>query len=201
MLLNDHKPMRLACIFDPALDLSPEEAAEYVGTRDESLLKASPGEALTVFYARRVTHKQRAYITGAGGADEQRIRAFQCSVLRVDNFRERDTRMLLAPVWQPARLLAAKRAQLPLEVLTDDELEAFDHAVIQEIGGAVLHLSFFPSWTGARCPLLPISEQTWMAAAVRRAVQVASTEATGTSDAPSPSSSTSGEPGAVTATE
>lgn len=201
MLLNDHKPMRLACIFEPELDLSPKEAAEYVGTRDEALLKASPGEALTVFYARRVTHKQRAYITGSGGADEQRIRAFQCSVVRVDNFRERDTRMLLAPVWQPARMLAAKRSQLPLEILTDDELEAFDHAVVQEIGGAVLHLSFFPRWTGARCPLLPISEQTWMAAAVRLAAQAVSTEATGTSDALSPNSSTSDEPGAAIAME
>ena len=184
-MLNDSAITRVVCIFDPDLAMDAKSIAEYMGDRDPAQIVAKPGGHPVTFHVRRLNHDAMGYVRAAGeDAEEQRKRAFKCAVVRVDNFRERHTRAMLMPFWEPRRVQDAS-ILASVELSTNAELEAFEWAEIQEIGGVALHLSFFPRWTKAKCPLLLSSEQTWMAVTVSLAAQESDSAADGTSEPPS----------------
>lgn len=199
-MLNDHALTGVVCCFDPELEMDAQAIADYVGERDEKQLKTKAGGRPTKFFIRRLDHKTIAYVRAASNEDDQRMRAFRCAVVKVENLRERDTRELLMPVWEPQRILESSKLAT-LEIVTEAESERFEYAEIQEIGGVAMHRSFFPKWTGAKSPLLHSSQQMWMAEIVRRAALAPDSAPDGLPANPSASQSTSAEPGAVAATE
>ncbi len=199
-MLNDQALTGVVCCFDPELEMNAQEIADYVGDRDEKQLRAKAGGRPTKFFIRRLDHKTLAYVRAAANEDDQRMRAFRCAVIKVENLRERDTRDMLMPVWEPQRIMESSKLAT-LEAVTEAEAERFEYAEIQEIGGVALHRSFFPKWTGAKCPLLHSSQQMWMAEIVRRAGLEAASARDGQHASLSESPSTSGVHGDVTATE
>lgn len=198
-MLHDQSLTGIVCVFDPSLDMDMTKLVNYAETRDASTLKTFDGETPTTFYIRRLTHAQLAYVRAAADDEHARIRAFKCGVMRISMLKDRDTRSLLMPDWEPQRVRDGKSAP-PMEAVVDSELERFDYVEIQEIGGAVLHQSFFPKWSAVRSRLLPSSEQTLTADISRRVARAFALAAAGEPEKLSENPTESAGPGVADAT-
>lgn len=89
--------------FDPAINVEAITAAQmgvYLKSRDMALITPylRPGSTPTKFHLREIDHALWGrYILAADGADEQALRAFQCSVWRIENLYQQDGTFL--PIW------------------------------------------------------------------------------------------------------
>ena len=125
--------------FDPAIDASAMTAAQmgaYLKTRDMALIAPHlrPGALPTKFHLREIDHALWGrYILAADTSDEQALRAFQCSVWRIENLYQQDGTFL--PMWD-----APDNKGQPMP---DEMMQRVSPAECLEIGRVAWSHSFF----------------------------------------------------------
>ena len=127
---------RTVCCWDPAIDHERSDTATYHDTRDFTLLRFLSEKRPVVFYLRELdTRAVNRYVLPASTDAEQRERAFRAAVVRVDGLVHDDGRV--EDGWEPKRVERTRkdaRVTDTYELVSDDELAAFDAATVQEIG-------------------------------------------------------------------
>ncbi len=160
--------MRVISVTDEALDVAalPDgHFDEYVRRRDYALIEPfiKPGVLPTVYVLREIPHRTFSHVLSQASEGQRQMAAFQCALVRVENFRTDEGAIVMLNEQGFARY--GKDTSLP-NVLKDEELENFGHDELLEIGEVAFTRSFFRKRT-ARVYQLP---HTWRARLVAQAL-------------------------------
>ena len=148
------QPLKVVRIFDPAFvegtDRAAADIADYGRTRDFSKVAAllKPGAVPVVFHVQGAKRSAWTLIRDTPGEGAQVQAAFKHCVKRVENHPN------LSPVWTPSG-----------DVMTEDELDLFDIADLEEIGSVAYQETHIPKARGRRFQLSRLSLSAWMAMA------------------------------------
>lgn len=136
--------------YDPALDaISPDGVLrewfiEWVKSRKGDVV-CKPGATPDVFYAVRLRNRALLWVHEVSSLEDRRIRAFRCGVRR----------------WESAdrSFRPAGVDEQTYRAMTEDELERFEWADIQEIGSLILERATLPSCCEVGYALPPTSQR------------------------------------------
>ena len=170
-LPSAHETLRVVSLFDAALDASKMDLVAYAKTRDPGLVVENPGEKATWFHLRPVDSLtfQMVVQSVASRDAEQRIRAFQMAVDRVENLVKPDG--VRAPIYLPSdeqRLFGHA-----YKTMADAQLADFAPAYIDEVGEVAYRRGFFPGGCVDTLPVPPM----WLSICRQRYVLAAASPA------------------------
>ena len=140
--------------------MSTKEMREFSETRDRGFLKFHDGVQPCEYTLGDIAHRLwTTYVMATDIEAERNLRAFQCSLERVNPLRQEDGTVL--DNWEPTRNA--------IGIMIEESLQRFTHQRIQEIGGVAFVRSFFGHETRPPYPLPPLSvqllnEQTYLPA-------------------------------------
>jgi len=150
------QPLKVVRIFDPAFsndDGAASSVAEYAQTRDfdkvAPLLR--PGAVPVIFHVQGAKRSAWTLIRDTPGEGAQVQAAFRHCVKRVENYPG------LGPVWTPSGAS-----------MTEDELDLFAIADLEEIGAVAFQETHLPKVPGRRFRPSPLSLSAWVATASAR---------------------------------
>lgn len=144
----DSSTIRVASVADTALDIQAMTETgesgrhiimEYAESRDETLVRALPGEKITWFHVRRLRSSEFIQVKQASSDAEQYQRAFAIGVTKIENFAETGSRTVL-PEYTPDG--QGQRGQGRISFFTDEQMDRISPAFIEEIGSVVWQRSF-----------------------------------------------------------
>lgn len=177
--------IKVASLLDPAIDLlaMSGDVADYVRTRDASLLKFKPGMSPAWYSLRRIpTSVYLRNVAEATTDADRRRRAFQMALLEAVDVDTVDGRKRVRI--EPTGSVTTHGGVMP--VLTDADLEAFAPATIEEIGGVADGLSFLAPSIAPEYSVPPSFLAALGAVARRDAVEAIETQHKNSEKAPEP---------------
>jgi hypothetical protein len=181
------KPFVVVSVLDPAIDTESmpiEDMIKYYESRDTALLKFKPGRQPQRYHLREVKQSVwESWVMASELESVRHLRAFMCSVIRVDNILQRDGSILSAP-WEPSNREAAS--------MLDGDVERFSASDRAEIGAVAFARSFLAPRTVKTYPLPPTLRPSLAAREFLRA------DATPPSPAPSSGEASSSAAAAAT---
>lgn len=169
--------IRIVSVADSALDARAmgESFADWLRTRDMSLVRERPGMRCTVFHLRRIPTSVFNRFVRVGQSEPERYqRAFQVAVTQIDHLQGPDGGSL-----SKVPTGSVHGSHGPLPAWTDAEIDHIPPAYVEEIGWYAWDRSFLVPGSGARSPLprtlLPVlairaEEARLSAAQARRAL-------------------------------
>jgi len=149
--------MKVICTFDPALDVhragndqsdGSNPLLDYVKTRDYSLIAPyiRPGERPTIFTVESISRAvMHGRVARANSEYDRYMLSFQYGVQCVEHLIDSDGQLI--PQWSPSGLAGHER------YCTQDDLERFSPAEVQEIGSVAYQCSFLPARIHAKYAL------------------------------------------------
>lgn len=142
--METNKPKRLVSLIDTAVDfeaMGQEAVRDYMEKRDFSLVKEVAGKKLTVFHVRRIpVSLYQSYVSEAPSEQTLYTRAFQVSVVRIDNLVDMDgkTHARIEPTEE------RHTPRGPVKVWSERELELIAPSFLEEIGSIANVMSRLP---------------------------------------------------------
>lgn len=134
MGLYSNNPVDIVCPFDPALDMTIEQAGLYAETRDFSLIRLKPNTHPTVFTIKRISQSIATLIHSTSRCDEQANDfAFMAGVARVSNLYGLDGKHY--PSWVPEWIM---KMDSSAHSMSKEERELFPFDEAQDIGSVIL---------------------------------------------------------------
>jgi hypothetical protein len=175
--VKTNQPRVIISVLDPAIDKSRTDLKKYIVERDVSCLVLKGAMEPTRYFVRHLGTKLFNSVIDAATSDALKWQlAFQFGVVEVQNL---DGRQRYVPEGEPN-----PNGGIPVH-LTDDQLEDFAPAVIQEIGQIVYQSAFLGRGSTVSFRLLPSLLSHLTAAVVRDAEQAQSEPPSSSSDASS----------------
>lgn len=134
MKLYSNDPFDLVCPFDPATDMTLDEANVYAELREWSLLKFHPNQQPTVYTIKRISQSIATLIRSTSRDEVQENNfAFMAGVVRVTNLNGLDGNHY--PAWVPEWIM---KMDSSTQSMTVAERELFPMDEAQDIGSVVL---------------------------------------------------------------
>jgi hypothetical protein len=132
------QPVRVCCSHDPAIDRELSNVNFYMVVRDESLVKALPGKAITWFHLRRLPRSVAADIEAtASNRMVAQLLAFNLAVIRVENLHTDEGEIIdFVPLAHQSN-----GDRNPSQGLSRDEVNYFTTSERTDIGDVVLRRS------------------------------------------------------------
>lgn len=134
--------MRTVLSWDRAINLADPDTnlTKYLSTRDMSHLRFHAGKKPMVFHLRAISNRTASSVVMMGADNDQRMKAFRASVVRVENAKLQDGREPFD--WQP-------EAQANLQAsdawtMTEAELDLFHFGQVLEVGEVARARTFLP---------------------------------------------------------
>jgi hypothetical protein len=145
---------KVCSILDPAVDLLAmgETVRDYIQKRDPALVKTRAGQNPAWFHLRRVpTSLYMRFVAEASSDADRRRRAFQASLVYAENVTLADGRTFSQ--WEPRGTTAGPNGPIPF--VTDQDLDAFTPATVEEIGAIAEARSFLAEGSAITYTLPP----------------------------------------------
>lgn len=141
--MDKTKPMEVVSVTDDAIDLTKTDLAKYAFDRDLSKVVEKKGQQCTRYHLRPISYKLYQRLVRTAASEELRYeRAFAVSLMRVDNFEDRNG--VRHDQWLPGAMLDNPALATDYPYVGDSELELFWPGVVQELGKLVFDSSFLP---------------------------------------------------------
>ena len=133
--------------FDRAVDLRSSDLAKFIAKRDVQALKFHDGHKPMRFELRPLSKRHMLdHIQTETKPAVRRRKAFQAALVKVHDARFEDGQV--RDFWQPQTVVHLERTDGNMArtflLVSDEELELFDLAAIEEIGEVALTRAFFP---------------------------------------------------------
>lgn len=150
------------CFWDPAINVAESDLTAFINERSMSSLVLRAGQRPMTFWLRPLTNRTVMRDIAGADDDQRRWAAFQASVVKVTDALLRDRAGSVA-TWIPQyadEALSGRRKGASF-VLTDEEMELFDYAVLMEIGEVAVRRAFLPLLSEIGFVLPPTSLQVF----------------------------------------
>jgi hypothetical protein len=137
--MHSTAPIRVVSTSDPAIDRDRTDFEKYTVSRDLSYVVNKRDKQPAIYHVRRIPRRLvLKYILEAHDPVTQRLRAFECGVVRVERPYEDDgsqSKADFAPQWTDSK-------SDKLQIMSDEEVERFPAEDVLEIGEVAFQHAF-----------------------------------------------------------